>query len=120
MPAQKTKKQTKGFAKLAVVQGRRKELMGASKALVIDDDTVVRRNLVEFITRKGLRCLEAEDYREGLKRLADGPFDLLMIDFSLPDGTGDRLIADARYRYPQARIISMKKPFRPEDFERIV
>ncbi len=115
--------------------------MGASKALVIDDDTVVRRNLVEFITRKGLRCLEAEDYREGLKRLADGPFDLLMIDFSLPDGTGDRLIADARYRYPQARIISisssdsietlelvleaganffMKKPFRPEDFERIV
>jgi two-component system phosphate regulon response regulator PhoB len=132
------KNQTEGNSSL---RSSGKEKMGTSKqALVVDDDGVVRRFLADFITKKGFSCSQAEDFHEGAKRLADGPYDLIMVDFSMPGGTGDRLIAVARHLYPKSKIISisssdsgeilelvkragadffLRKPLGPDDLARI-
>ena len=62
-----------------------------SKILVVDDDLVDRMQVKRMLSRSGLRSQldQAEDLATARKALAErGPFECMLLDFRLPDGTG--------------------------------
>jgi len=53
--------------------------------LLVEDETKLRRLIVEFLQHEGFQVVEAGDGREGIERFhCDGPFGLVLLDLDLP------------------------------------
>ena len=70
--------------------------MSAAHILLVEDDTSIIRNLAALLEQEGFSVVCAATQREALAALADGSFDLLLLDLSLPDGSGYAICAAAR------------------------
>jgi putative two-component system response regulator len=75
------------------------EPVARERVLVVDDDEATRDILVHILGREGYRCTTAPDVAEARKRLTGGPYDLIVCDVRLPDGSGLDLVAAALPRY---------------------
>lgn len=73
--------------------------------LVVDDDPEIRRLLSRFLTEQGFRVTAAGSRAEFEERLADGHFDLVILDVMLPDGSGLDICRSLRSRNPGICII---------------
>ena len=73
--------------------------------LIIDDETAIRESLETLLEFEGYSVQSAESGEEGLARLAETPFDLVLLDFALPDKNGLEILADIRSRDPQLAVI---------------
>jgi CheY-like chemotaxis protein len=80
-------------------------LAGACHILVVEDDTDVRRVIVECLSLIGYRVTEAGNGAEGLAALAATRPDLLVVDFAMPDMTGAEVISKARQSFPELPVI---------------
>jgi two-component system chemotaxis response regulator CheY len=62
------------------------------KALVVDDSRVMRRILTGILEELGYRVCQAGHGLEGLEAIererADGPFDLILADWNMPEMNG--------------------------------
>ncbi|KAG9315261.1 Fph type histidine kinase [Chiua virens] len=61
------------------------------KVLVVEDNSILRNLLAKWLTKKGFEYREAVDGRQGVEIFqADGPFDVVLLDLSMPilDGVG--------------------------------
>lgn len=63
------------------------------KILVIEDDLTFSRILETFLSRKGYEVLCRHDLKSGISTLKSSPFDLVLLDFQLPDGRATDLLA---------------------------
>ena len=73
--------------------------------LVVEDDSAIRRGLVDALTFHGYRPLEAEDGLGAVKRaLEDGP-DLVLLDCMLPRQSGFEALAKIREAKPTLPVI---------------
>ncbi|WP_414662245.1 response regulator [Horticoccus sp. 23ND18S-11] len=61
--------------------------------LIIDDFASVRLYHMSFLTRKGYRCIGANDGAEALARLHESPIDLILLDMVMPGMDGEAFIA---------------------------
>jgi two-component sensor histidine kinase len=61
------------------------------KVLVVDDDTHLRNAAVRTLRASGNEVLEASTGEECLRRLDEGPQDLILMDVVLPDADGREL-----------------------------
>jgi DNA-binding NtrC family response regulator len=68
--------------------------------LVVDDEPSVRRALQRLFTREQYRVVEAGGVTEAVKALGSHPIDLVITDYSMPDGTGLDLLLKMKARYP--------------------
>jgi len=76
--------------------------MLGKRLLVIEDDRDCLQVVSELLTRAGYEAVGVETGREGLRLLhGQTPFDLVLLDFWLPDMTGHALLA-TRTRWPGA------------------
>ena len=76
--------------------------MLGKRLLVIEDDRDCLHVVSELLTRAGYEVVGVETGREGLRLLhGSTPFDLVLLDFWLPDMTGHALLA-TRTRWPGA------------------
>lgn len=68
------------------------------RALLVDDDAVVRELLASLLEEAGIDCVLAQDGRSGLRRLTDDllSLDLLVTDLMMPDLGGDALVMAVR------------------------
>jgi two-component system chemotaxis response regulator CheY len=67
------------------------------RALVVEDSTSLRKSLVTALKRvPGLTCVEADNGAEGLKRLGQEPFDIVLTDINMPVLDGLKLISAVR------------------------
>ena len=73
--------------------------------LIIDDETGIRESLEALLQFEGYEVTLAACGEEGLARLAESPFDLVLLDFALPDRNGLEVMAEIRERDPQANVI---------------
>src|SRR5487761_29378 len=73
--------------------------------LVIDDEVEIREGLQALLSSEGYAITEAETGEAGLTRLGEQPFDLLLLDVSLPDRNGIELLHEIHRRDPQLSII---------------
>jgi DNA-binding NtrC family response regulator len=79
--------------------------MPRGSILVVDDELEIREGLEALLTSESFDVTLAETGEAGLQRLEDRPFDLMLLDVSLPDRNGLELLREIRRRDPQLSII---------------
>ena len=75
--------------------------MSKGSILVVDDETEIREGLEMLLTSEGYGVSSAETGASGLAKLEERPFDLLLLDVSLPDRNGLDLLREIRLRDPR-------------------
>jgi DNA-binding NtrC family response regulator len=76
------------------------------RVLVVEDDDDMRLTLKEFISKMGVKVCTAgtvADAKRSLRAEAD-PFDLVLTDLKLPDGSGMDVLADAHARSAETLV----------------
>lgn len=71
--------------------------LGQKSILIVDDSTIMRMVLVMNLRRLlGVNITEAVNGLDALKKLANGPFDLVLTDMNMPEMDGAGLIRHIR------------------------
>src|ERR1700747_3110024 len=73
--------------------------------LVIDDEAEIREGLELLLSSEGYSVTSAVTGEAGLARLEQDPFDLLLLDVSLPGRSGLDLLREIRQRDPHLSIV---------------
>jgi DNA-binding NtrC family response regulator len=73
--------------------------------LVIDDEAEIREGLELLLSSEGYSVTSAETGEAGLARVEQEPFDLLLLDVSLPGRSGLDLLRDIRHRDPHLPVV---------------
>jgi DNA-binding NtrC family response regulator len=79
--------------------------MPKGSILVVDDEVEIREGLEALLTSENFQVTLADTGAAGLQKLEDNPFDLMLLDVSLPDRNGLELLREIRLRDPQLSII---------------
>lgn len=61
--------------------------------LLIEDDLTFSKIMDTFLTRKGFKIELRHDIKSGIEALSAKQYDLLLLDYSLPDGSGSEIIS---------------------------
>ncbi|TDX76126.1 response regulator receiver domain-containing protein [Neorhizobium sp. R1-B] len=69
--------------------------------LCIDDETEIRKLLIEEFQDAGLKTLEAANGREGLEKILTAWPDIVVCDVSMPVMTGHELLAEIQVNHPE-------------------
>jgi DNA-binding response OmpR family regulator len=79
------------------VQGR--------KVLVIDDDPEFRTNVVGVLAHSGIEAVAAEEVAAALRLLAQGGYDVVLLDLIMPRVGGMEALSQIKGRWPSIRVI---------------
>jgi DNA-binding NtrC family response regulator len=79
------------------------------RVLVVDDEPLIRWSLAEALRRQGCLVVEAGDARGAVDRLTapGAPFDVVLLDYRLPDSNDLGLLSRIRDGWPGCPIILM-------------
>jgi two-component system invasion response regulator UvrY len=77
------------------------------RILIIDDHALVRRGIVSLLNErfKDLETGEAEDARAGLAAAIDSPWDLVLVDITMPGRNGLGLLQDIKREAPTLPVL---------------
>lgn len=75
------------------------------RILVVDDDDAMREMMALALAKEGYRVERANSATDGVAALAESPFDLVVADIYLGDGTGLDLVNAIEERQSDTRII---------------
>jgi len=78
-----------------------------SYILLVEDDRTFSKILETFLVKQGFNVEVKHDLKTGLQILRESKFDLILLDYRLPDGTGLDFLADCANRYPGLPTIMM-------------
>lgn len=78
-----------------------------AKILITEDESALRTFVARALRLDGHETCEAGDGAEGLERLAEENFDLLLSDIRMPVMDGIELAHQAAARHPQMKILLM-------------
>jgi DNA-binding NtrC family response regulator len=73
--------------------------------LIVDDEAAIRESLQTLLEMEGYQVETAATALQGLERIGEREFDLILLDLALPDRNGIDLLADLRIHNPQLSII---------------
>ena len=73
--------------------------------LLLDDEERLRSLTARILTLEGYAVTEAGTARDGLRRLEQGDFQVVLCDVKLPDGNGVELVAEIKKRRPDTEVI---------------
>src|SRR5579864_7197244 len=80
-------------------------LPAAGSVLIIDDEAAIREPLETLLELEGYAVQSAATGEEGLARIGERSFDLVLLDLALPDRDGMDLLAEIRVQDPGLSII---------------
>src|ERR1700692_5158683 len=78
----------------------RKQSMSKGSIMVVDDESEIREGLELLLTSEGYGVSSASTGESGLAKLEERPYDLLLLDVSLPDRNGLDLLKEIHRRDP--------------------
>jgi two-component system response regulator HydG len=85
------------------------------RVLVVDDEALIRWSLSETLSDAGHAVEEAGDGAAALRALDEhGPFDVVVLDYRLPDSNDLNLLASIRRLAPRAAVVMMTAYGTPE------
>src|ERR1051325_5174595 len=87
------------------------------RILIVEDHDDTRDALERFLSRCGYGVEVAADLRTALTFLQAQPFDVVVSDIALPDGTGYALISEARRRGIDVMAIALTAYSYPRNAE---
>ncbi len=73
--------------------------------LVVEDDILIRKSIVSFLSSCGYRLLEAEDGAQGLKLLRQDRPEILLTDLRMPEMDGSALLRICLKECPLTEVI---------------
>lgn len=79
----------------------------AVKILVVDDDANLRESVRDNLELEGYEVTEAGTGAEAMKAVVTGFFDVILMDFNLPDATGIDVIRDIRKVNTESEILML-------------
>ena len=95
------------MSEAAVVQrGKLNEsASSAGSVLIIDDESAIRESLHTLLEMEGYDVETAASGREGMARIGERAFDLVLIDLALPDRSGMDILSDLQAQDRQLSVI---------------
>lgn len=78
-----------------------------AKILITEDETALRSFVARALRMDGHETTEAEDGSDGLEKLAQGDYDLLLSDIRMPVMDGITLAKETAKNYPDTKILLM-------------
>src|SRR6195256_870483 len=82
-----------------------KRSMSKGSILVVDDESEIREGLEILLKSEGYGVSSADSGESGLEKLEQHPYDLLLLDVSLPDRNGLDILKEIHRRDPQLSIV---------------
>src|SRR5437588_8050097 len=79
--------------------------MSKGSILVVDDESEIREGLELLLRGEGYGVSSAETGESGLEKLEQHPYDLLLLDVSLPDRNGLDMLKEIHRRDPQLSVV---------------
>ncbi len=73
--------------------------------LIVEDETIMRESLRDWLIEGGYRVETAKDGEEGLKAIAEQDFGVVLLDLKLPGKDGIQVLREARAQRPQLKVI---------------
>src|SRR5205814_8797835 len=68
----------------------------AGSVLIIDDETEIRESLQTLLEMEGFEVETAVSGEDGLAQMADRPYDLVLLDVTLPGRNGMEILSEIR------------------------
>ena len=76
-----------------------------TRILVVDDETIVKQVVIDFLEMKGFEVCGAGNGKEALKVLSEGDFGLVLSDIRMPEMDGIELLKKIRKRHAETGVI---------------
>ncbi|HUY14548.1 MAG TPA: sigma-54 dependent transcriptional regulator [Terriglobia bacterium] len=76
-----------------------------SSILIIDDEQEIRESLSQLVELEGYNWDSASNAEEGLQKLTEGLYDLVLLDINLPDRSGLEVLRSVKHENPLASVI---------------
>src|SRR5208337_940503 len=83
----------------------RDEFSSLGSVLIVDDEAAIRESLQTLLEFEGYSVETANDGAEGLARIAEHPFDLVLLDFAMPERNGIEILHEIRERDSELPVI---------------
>jgi DNA-binding NtrC family response regulator len=95
------------MSEAAVISGRMTDAPTPAQGcvLIIDDEVEIRESLQTLLEFEGYEVESAANAAQGISKLGDRPFDLVLLDLALPDRNGLELLPEIRAIDPQISVI---------------
>jgi len=77
----------------------------AGSVLIVDDEAAIRESLETLLEMEGYLVESAASGEDGLTRIGEHSFDLVLLDLALPDRNGMELLAEIHAQDPDLSII---------------
>ncbi len=87
------------------VDAGRENFSSPGSVLIVDDEAAIRESLQTLLEFVGYSVETANDGEEGLTRIAERPYDLILLDFALPERNGIEVLHDIRERDAELPVI---------------
>ena len=85
------------------------------RVLIVDDEPLIRWSLAETLEQSGHAVVEAGDAQSAIRSVSAGdPFDVVLLDYRLPDSNDLNLLATIRKLAPASAVIMMTAFGTPE------
>jgi YesN/AraC family two-component response regulator len=83
------------------------------KILVVDDNIMMRKLIINLLKHDHVTFDEAGDGNEGLEKMTDVQYDLVITDILMPRMEGIEMIMEAKRMHPGVKIIAVSggEPF---------
>jgi len=91
--------------------------MNQKHILVVEDDSAIRRGIVDALQFAGYETLQAANGNDGMAQALRGNFDLLLLDLVLPGHSGFEILKAAREARPTLGVIILTA--RGEEADRV-
>ena len=88
----------------------------APTVLVVDDEALIRWSLSEALGERGYLVTEAGNAKRAVQSIEEAlePFDVVLLDYRLPDSADLRLLATIRQLAPTSQVIMITAHNSPE------
>lgn len=73
--------------------------------LVVDDEPMLRENIVDLLRDEGFKVLEADNGANGFKVVKENKIDLVVSDMRMPGGDGLSLLEAIRAHNPSLPVV---------------
>ncbi|MCU0571438.1 MAG: sigma-54 dependent transcriptional regulator [Syntrophobacteraceae bacterium] len=80
-------------------------MTGRIKILVVDDELIVRESLIGWLRKSGYEVAGADGGRQALAILAENDYDLVFLDFKMPEMSGIEVLEQIKANYPQTMVV---------------
>jgi len=75
------------------------------KFLLIEDEKELARSITEYLAKENYLCESVESYKEAVEKINLYKYDCIIVDITLPDGSGLNIIRELKNINPETGII---------------